>query len=112
MKLPGVAALARLMLGVMVTVTVSVLQLVGLMASHNSYLTVCTPAGQKRRTAGSSAPVISPYQPLTAPMVTPSRKYFWSAKNRMNIGSAESVAPAIMGANSVSFANLKVLRPT
>ena len=51
-------------------------------------------------------------QPLTAPIVTPSRKYFCSVKNRMNIGSAESVAPAIMGAKSVSFANLKVLRPT
>ena len=51
-------------------------------------------------------------QPLTAPIVTPSRKYFCNVKNRMNIGSAESVAPAIMGAKSVSFANLKVLRPT
>ena len=28
------------------------------------------------------------------------------------MGSADSVAPAIMGANSVSLANLKVFRPT
>ena len=30
----------------------------------------------------------------------------------MNIGSAERVAPAIMGAKSVSLANLKVFKPT
>lgn len=37
-------------------------------------------------------------QPFTAPTVTPSRKYFCRAKNRMNMGSADTVAPAIMGA--------------
>ena len=51
-------------------------------------------------------------QPLTAPMVTPSIKYFCSAKNSTNMGSAEMVAPAIMGANKVSFANLNCFRPT
>ena len=51
-------------------------------------------------------------QPLTAPMVTPSIKYFCSAKNRMNMGGAEMVAPAIIGANSVSLANLNCFRPT
>ena len=39
MKLEALAALARVMLGVMVTVTVSTLQLVGLATSHSSYLT-------------------------------------------------------------------------
>ena len=65
-----------------------------------------------RAAAFRSSPWGISYQPLTAPIVTPSRKYFCNVKNRMNIGSAESVAPAIMGAKSVSFANLKVLRPT
>ena len=54
----------------------------------------------------------APPQPLTAPMVTPSRKYFCSEKNRMNIGSDDTTAPAIMGEKRVPFANLKVLRPT
>ena len=51
-------------------------------------------------------------QPLTAPMVTPSMKYFCKAKNITNIGRAETVAPAIMGAKRVSFANLNCFRPT
>ena len=55
MKLLLLATLPKLMLGVMVTVTVSTLQLVGLMASHNSYLTVCTPAGLPASTV--TAPV-------------------------------------------------------
>jgi hypothetical protein len=38
-KLLALATLAKLTLGVMVTVTVSTLQLVGLAASHSSYLT-------------------------------------------------------------------------
>ena len=73
----------------------------------------CCNQVQKKGCCVSQQPFVEIFcQPLTAPIVTPSRKYFCSVKNRMNIGSAESVAPAIMGAKSVSFANLKVLRPT
>ena len=45
-------------------------------------------------------------------MVTPSRKYFCREKNRTNMGSAEMVAPAIMGESRVPLANLKVFKPT
>ena len=45
-------------------------------------------------------------------MVTPSRKYFCNAKNRINIGSAEMTAPAIIGENNVPLAYAKVFRPT
>ena len=70
-------------------------------------------ACSSRRAASSHAAKPSPIsKPLTAPMVTPSKKYFCRAKNRMNMGSADSVAPAIMGANRVSLANLKVFKPT
>ena len=50
--------------------------------------------------------------PFTAPMVTPSIKYFCRAKNSTNMGRAEMVAPAIMGENRVSLANLNCFSPT
>ena len=53
-----------------------------------------------------------PPQPLTAPIVTPSRKYFCREKKRMNMGREDTIAPAIMGENSVPLANLKVFSPT
>ena len=56
MKLELLAALATLMLGVMVTVTVSVLQFVGLMTSHTWYLRACVPAGLAGSTV--TAPVV------------------------------------------------------
>ena len=56
MKLDALATLLTLMTGVIVTVTVSTLQLLGLMTSHSSYLRLCVPAGLAGSTV--TAPVL------------------------------------------------------
>ena len=59
MKLLLLAALTKLILGVMVTVTVSTLQLPGLAASQISYLSGCVPDGLFASTVTSPVAVFN-----------------------------------------------------